>query len=266
MRRNTDVAAFIDWLRQHNDQTTDASRQVGFYGLDLYNMSGSIAAALAYLDEVDADAAAVARERGCLTPWQNEPAPYGRAVLRSGYRAYEKAVVRQCRELLERSLSQEDADLLDAQQSARLIASAEKYYCVMYYGGAETWNLRDRHMFQTLEQLLDPAGPGSKAVVWAHNSHIGDARHTAMGSVRDELNFGQLCRERYGDRAALIGFGTHSGKVASASDWDGEMEIKEVRPALPDSVERLCPIAASAPSCCISGTTMRFPRRCGHRA
>jgi erythromycin esterase-like protein/protein-L-isoaspartate O-methyltransferase len=241
MWRNIDVVAFITWLRQYNDGIEDASRVVGFYGLDLYNMSGSISAVLSYLDKVDPDAAAVARERyGCLTPWQNEPATYGRAVLRSGYRACEDAVIRQCRELLERSLSQEDGDLLDAQQSARLIASAEKYYRVMYYGGAETWNLRDRHMFETMEQLLDAGGPHSKAVVWAHNSHIGDARHTDMGSVRDELNLGQLCRERYGDQAALIGFGTHGGKVACASDWDGEMEIKVVRPSLPDSVERQC--------------------------
>jgi len=190
---------------------------------------------------VDPEAAAVARQRyGCLTPWQNEPATYGRAVLRSGYKACEDAVVKQCRELLGRSLSQEDGDLLDAQQSARLIASAEKYYRVMYYGGAETWNLRDRHMFETLEQLLDARGPQSKAVVWAHNSHIGDARHTEMGIMRGELNIGQLCRERFGDHAALIGLGTHAGQVACASDWDGEMEIKDVRPSLPDSIERLC--------------------------
>jgi protein-L-isoaspartate(D-aspartate) O-methyltransferase len=241
MWRNTDVTAFIAWLRGHNDGVKDASRQAGFYGLDLYNMSGSIAAVLAYLDKMDPSAAVVARERyGCLTPWQNEPATYGRVVLRSGYRACEDVVVRQCRDLLERSLSEDNGDLLDAQQSARLIASAEKYYRVMYYGGAETWNLRDRHMFETLERLLDAAGPDSKAVVWAHNSHIGDARHTDMGSVRGELNVGQLCRERYGNKAALIGFGTHSGKVACASDWDGEMEIKEVRPSVPDSVERLC--------------------------
>ena len=130
--------------------------------------------------------------------------------------------------------------LLDAAQNARLVAAAENYYRVMYYGGAETWNLRDSHMFETLEQLLEPRGPQSKAVVWAHNSHVGDARHTEMGLVRDELNIGQLCRERFGDQAALVGFGTDSGKVACASDWDGAMEIKEVKRSLPDSVQRLC--------------------------
>lgn len=240
MWRNTDVAAFIDWLRLRNDAAAE-DRKAGFYGLDLYNMSASIAAVLEYLDNVDPEAGNTARERyGCLTPWQNEPATYGRAALRSGYKACEKAVVRQCRDLLERSLSQEGHELLDAQQNARLIASAEKYYRVMYYGGAETWNLRDRHMFETLNHLLDTAGPDSKAVVWAHNSHIGDARHTDMGTMRGEFNIGELCRKTYGEQATLIGFGTHSGKVTCASDWDGEVEVKEVRPSIPESVERLC--------------------------
>jgi protein-L-isoaspartate(D-aspartate) O-methyltransferase len=241
MWRNTDVAFFIDWLRRHNDAMSDERHKAGFYGLDLYNMRGSIAAVLAYLDKTDPEAASVARERyGCLTPWQNEPATYGRAVLSAGYRTCEDAVVKQCRDLLERSLSRTDGDLLDAQQSARLIASAEKYYRIMYYGGAETWNLRDRHMFDTLKRLLDAGGPESKVVVWAHNSHIGDARHTDMGRLRGEVNIGQLARERFGDEAALIGFGTHSGTVACASEWDGVMEVKEIKPSLPDSFERLC--------------------------
>jgi erythromycin esterase-like protein len=109
----------------------------------------------------------------------------------------------------------------------------------MYYGGAASWNLRDTHMFETLQHVLNAQGPAAKAVVWAHNSHIGDARHTEMGSMRGELNIGQLCREHYGSSAALIGFGTHAGTVAAASDWNGEMEIKRVRPSRSDSVERL---------------------------
>src|SRR5918997_1643767 len=110
----------------------------------------------------------------------------------------------------------------------------------MYYGGAESWNLRDTHMFETLSNLLDARGPDSKAVVWAHNSHIGDARFTDMGVVREELNIGQLCRERFADEAALIGFGTHTGTVAAAADWGGHMEVKRVRPSRSDSYERLC--------------------------
>ena len=238
---NTDVAAFVNWLRQHNEKLPD-NRRAGFFGLDIYNMHGSIAAVLAYLDRVDPEAAAIARERyGCLTPWQKEPSTYGRAVLTEGYRKCEESVLRQCREILERQLDYGKADpdsFLDAAQNARLIAAAERYYRIMYYGGAESWNLRDTHMFETLEQLLRFKGPDAKAVVWAHNSHIGDARHTEMGSARAELNIGQLCRERFGEEAALIGFGTHAGTVAAASSWDGPMEVMQVRPSHLDSVER----------------------------
>lgn len=244
MWRNTGVAAFTRWLRQHNAGVDQPERRAGFYGLDLYNMRGSIASVLAYLDRVDPEAAAVARERyGCLTPWQREPSTYGRAVLTSGYRKCEEAVVKECREILARELdyaARDGDDFLDAAQNARLIASAEEYYRIMYYGGAESWNLRDNHMFETLEHLLEARGADSKAVVWAHNSHIGDARHTEMGMVRDELNIGQLCRQRFGRDAALIGFGTHSGTVAAANDWDGDMEVKPVRPSHEDSYERLC--------------------------
>ncbi len=244
MWRNTDVAAFIDWMRTHNEGVGDAARRAGFYGLDIYNISDSIAAVLEYLDQIDPAAAAIARERyGCLTPWQKDPSTYGRAVLTAGYRKCEQAVIEQCRALLKKRLEYARGDkdsFLDAAGNARLIASAERYYRIMYYGGAESWNLRDTHMFETLEHLLEARGPDSKAVVWAHNSHIGDARFTEMGAVRDELNIGQLCRERFGNTAALIGFGTHTGTVAAASDWDGDMQIKKVRPSHRDSCERLC--------------------------
>jgi erythromycin esterase-like protein len=207
-------------------------------------MSGSITAVLAYLDEIDPKAAAIARERyGCLTPWQKEPSTYGRAVLTRAYRECEQAVLDQCRALLAKQLQYARADgdsFLDAAQNARLIASAERYYRIMYYGGAESWNLRDTHMFETLQHLLEAHGPHSKAVVWAHNSHIGDARFTEMGSLREELNIGQLCRERFAAEAALIGLGTHTGTVAAATDWDGDMEVKRVRPSHRDSYERLC--------------------------
>jgi erythromycin esterase-like protein len=249
MWRNTEVASFTDWMRARNEGVSDPDGCAGFYGLDIYNMSGSIAAVLAYLDEVDPEAAEIARERyGCLTPWQSEPSTYGRAVLTAGYRKCEQAVIQQCRDLLKRRLDfagPYGESFLDAAQNARLIASAERYYRIMYYGGAESWNLRDTHMFQTLEHLLEARGPASKAIVWAHNSHVGDARHTDMGAAREELNIGQLCRERFGEDAALIGFGTHAGTVAAASDWGGEMEIKRVRPSRPDSYERLCHDAGS---------------------
>lgn len=164
-------------------------------------------------------------------------------MLTAGYQGCEKAVVDQCRELLQKRLeySQSDGDsYFDAAQNARLIAAAERYYRSMYYGGAESWNLRDRHMFETLQQVLNVHGPAAKALVWAHNSHIGDARHTEMGSVRGELNLGQLCREQFGDDVALIGFGTHTGTVAAASDWGGAMQVQRVRPSHQHSYERLC--------------------------
>jgi protein-L-isoaspartate(D-aspartate) O-methyltransferase len=245
MWRNTDVLAFVEWLRLRNSQ---ASVPCSFYGLDIYNMRGSIAAVLGYLDMVDPEAAAVARERyACLTPWQRDPATYGRAVLTSGYRKCEEAVIRQCRALLEKEFSYAARDrdeFLDAAQNARLVAAAERYYRIMYYGGAAAWNMRDTHMFETLEHLLAWHGESAKAVVWAHNSHIGDARETEMGQLRDELNIGQLVRQRWPDETALIGMGTHAGTVAAASDWDGAMQIMAVNPSLGDSFERLCHDAA----------------------
>jgi erythromycin esterase-like protein len=241
MWRNAEVSQFVAGLRTYNGQVKPADAKVGFYGLDLYNMSGSIASVLRYLDDTDPEAAKIARERyGCLTPWQNDPATYGRSALSDGYAGCEEKVVAQCRDLLRRELEgllDGDDELLDAAQNARLIAAAEHYYRIMYYGGAESWNLRDTHMFETLDRLLAARGDSAKAVVWAHNSHVGDARHTDMGTIRGELNIGQLCREAYGDDVALIGFGTHSGTVAAASDWEGPMEVKNLRPALGDSYE-----------------------------
>jgi protein-L-isoaspartate(D-aspartate) O-methyltransferase len=239
MWRNPVVAQLMHDLHAINrDRAPEA--QAGFYGLDIYNMSGSIEAVLAYLDETDPEAAAVARERyGCLTPWQSDPAVYGRAALSRGYGECEDAVIAQCRDLLEQALVRDGEDF-GAAMNARLVASAERYYRVMYYGGAESWNLRDAHMAETLEHLLDHGGPNAKALVLAHNSHIGDARATDMGAVRGEHNIGQLAREKWGDEVALIGFGTHTGTVSAATDWDGDREVKRVLPSRSDSYERLC--------------------------
>ncbi|UVI39633.1 protein-L-isoaspartate(D-aspartate) O-methyltransferase [Qipengyuania spongiae] len=239
MWRNTVMPPFLRDLKKIN-AGLPKGRKAGFYGLDIYNMSGSIEAILAYLDENDPEAAEVARERyGCLLPWQADPAAYGRMALRGGFAECEEAVVRQCQDLLDRAI-EKDGEGFSAAMNARLVASAEQYYRVMYYGGAESWNLRDRHMTDTLEHLLEQGGSDSKAVVWAHNSHIGDARATDMGAVRGEHNLGQLARERWGADVALIGFGTHTGSVSAASDWDGERKVKTVVPSRRDSYERLC--------------------------
>ncbi|VCU68407.1 Erythromycin esterase [Pigmentiphaga humi] len=242
MWRNREVDDLVGWLREHNAVLPPAQR-AGFYGLDMYNLAESMASVLEYLDRIDPEAARLARARyACLTPWQDDPAVYGRAVLTQGYQACEEKVVAQLQALLARRVdyaSQDGEQFLDAAQNARLVATAERYYRVMYAGGAESWNLRDSHMFETLLQLLQARGADAKAVVWAHNSHIGNAAATDMGKERGEWNIGQLCRERFGDGAALIGFGTHRGTVAAATDWNGPLEIKTVRPSLPGSYEAL---------------------------
>ncbi len=242
MWRNTDVEAFVRWMREYNTSRPLAAR-TAFYGLDLYNMRASMAAVLEYLDKIDPQAAGEARERyACLTPWSAEPATYGRAALSQGYAICEAPVVRILVDLARHAAeytAQDGENFFDASQNAQLVADAERYYRAMYYGAHESWNLRDRHMFDTLERILALRGPKSKIVVWAHNSHIGDARYTEMGATREELNIGQLCRERFGGDAVLIGFGTHTGSVLAASDWDAPAEIKTVRPSRPDSFEAL---------------------------
>ncbi|MDJ0640390.1 MAG: erythromycin esterase family protein [Paracoccaceae bacterium] len=243
MWRNRDVDDFIGWLGRHN-AGLPMEKRVRFQGLDIYSMFNSMAEVLAYLDAHDPEAASLARRRyGCLAPWSNEPAAYGREVLSRGHAFCEEGVTRVLVDLLTKELSQARRagdSFFDAVQNARVVSGAEKYYRVMYYGSAESWNLRDMHMFQTLKEIMNHVGPDAKAVVWAHNSHIGDARVTDMGVNRGELNIGQLCREEWGADAALIGFGTHSGTVACATDWDGPMEIKAVRSSHPESHEAVC--------------------------
>lgn len=243
MWANTDVMDFVHWLRDFNGTIGDVEpvRMVGFHGLDLYSMYVSIDAVLRYLDDVDPEAAAVARQRyACLAPWQRDPVLYGRAVLSGRFDACEKDVVAMLGDLVERRLDyarRDGARFVDAVQNARLVANAEQYYREMYRGSVKSWNLRDRHMFDTLELLLAHHGPGCRGVVWAHNSHLGDASATAMGD-RGEFNVGQLARETFGPSAYLIGFGTHTGTVAAADDWGAPMRIKHVRPSHPASYER----------------------------
>jgi erythromycin esterase-like protein len=237
MWRNREVHDFVDWLCVRNEKQAPDSR-TEFRGLDVYSLNSSVAAVLSYLDRTDPDAAREARLRyGCLTPWQDDPARYGyRATM--GGETCEADVVAQLQELLSHRLEysrRDGEEFFDAEQNARVVRAAEEYYRIMYLGSRESWNLRDRHMFDTLQSLLRRR-KNAKAVVWAHNSHIGNAAATSMG-WQGEFNIGELCRTAFADDCTAIGFGTDRGTVAASSDWDGPMEIKTVLSARDDSFE-----------------------------
>jgi protein-L-isoaspartate(D-aspartate) O-methyltransferase len=240
MWRNTEVRTFVDWLHEHN-KTKPYDFRAGFYGLDLYSLYASSRAVIDYLEDVDPELAMIARGRyGCLSPWEADPAAYGHAALTGAYRKCEEQVTKMLVDLhvsQQHYLAHNGERFLDATQNAQLVANAERYYRIMYYGSRASWNLRDGHMFDTLQNLLGFHGAGSKAVIWAHNSHIGDARATEMSS-RGEHNLGELCRKGFPDQSHSIGFGTDHGTVAAASAWDGPMEIKHILPAHTQSYER----------------------------
>ena len=248
MWRNRDVVGFLDWLRTHNG-SQDAAARVGFYGLDLYSLHTSIDAVLAYLRKVDPAAAERARYRyGCFEDFGENSQAYGYAATFGLSRSCEDDVVAQLVEVRRRAADYATRDgrvaaddYFYAEQNARLVRNAEKYYRSMFGGRAESWNLRDTHMMETLQALLahvrQTAGT-ARAVVWAHNSHLGDARATQMGAG-GELNLGQLARQAYGARARLIGVTTHTGTVTAASNWDEPAQRKRVRPSLAGSYERL---------------------------
>ena len=240
MWRNVEFDGLIRWLHDRNRSLQDGE-MAGLYGLDLYNLHGSMQAVIGFLEERDPKLAAEARERySCLAPFSRNPQRYGALAMSSGFAFCAEGAVAMLTDLLKRHCLGGDCDeWLVAAANARLVKNAEAYYRAMYDGADESWNLRDTHMFETLCQLLE-AKRGAKAVVWAHNSHIGDARATDMGRERGELNIGQLAKERFGNQACLIGFGTHTGTVAAADDWDAPMRIKRVRPSLEGSQERLC--------------------------
>lgn len=254
MWRNSDVLDFVGWLRSFNERRHHTARKVGFYGLDLYSMGASMQAVIAYLDQHDASAAARARARyECLQPYAGEASGYGEAVLLGVDEPCRRHVIEELVELRRRAgeylsrdgLAAED-EYFFAEQNASIVANAEEYYRTMFGDRAGSWNQRDRHMADTLDHLLahlDRHGGRARVVVWAHNSHVGDARATEMGA-RGELNIGQLMRERHGRDVVSVGFSTYSGTVTAASDWGGPAERKHVRRALPDSYEALLHAAA----------------------
>jgi erythromycin esterase-like protein len=250
MWRNADVLDFVGWLREHNDELPAERARAGFYGLDLYSLFRSIHEVVRYLEGVDPAAAAVARERyGCFDHASQDAQMYGyRAAFGAG-ESCEQEAVDQLIELTARVLDYASRDgevaqdeFFSAEQNARTVKAAEEYYRVMFRGGVASWNLRDRHMTDTLDSLAvhlsRQRGEQARIVVWAHNSHLGDARATELGSI-GELNVGQLVRERHPADCRNIGFTTYSGTVTAAGDWDAPAERMHVRPALPGSVEAL---------------------------
>jgi protein-L-isoaspartate(D-aspartate) O-methyltransferase len=242
MWANRQVLRFVNRLRDMN-AARERGHDVGFYGLDLYSLHTSIRAVLRYLEGVDAEAAAVARARyGCLEPWKHDPAAYGAAAALGRFDGCAEEASRMLSDLLRQRLEYEAFDkegFFDAERNAALVKNAERYYRAMYYGRHDSWNLRDEHMFETLRALLRRDGRRSRAVVWAHNSHLGNAAATTM-SARGETNVGELCRNAFGDDCYAVGFGTDHGTVAAANDWDAPMETMRVRPAHEASYERIC--------------------------
>ena len=249
MWRNTVVRQFVAWLRRWNDARDERARS-GFYGLDLYSLHASIHAVLEYLERVDPGAARRARERySCFEhAGGDDPQAYGFAASRELVESCEDDVVRQLAEL--RHCADEYAasggtfgadDFFSAEQNARLVANAERYYRAMFHRRMSSWNLRDTHMVETLDAVvehLEREGERARLCVWAHNSHLGDARATQMGRA-GELNVGQLVRQRYGDDACLVGFTTHAGTVTAAHDWDEPAHRRTVRTGLAGSTEAL---------------------------
>ncbi|HEX8678995.1 MAG TPA: erythromycin esterase family protein [Chthoniobacterales bacterium] len=243
MWRNIVVLEFVEWLRTWNQG--HERTQAGFYGMDLYNLHGSISDVLQYLEGVDPAAARRARDRYACFDHFGDPQMYGFAATKGIAESCEDDVVEQLMELRRRSTellaAQEPgsaAELFYAEQNARLVANAERYYRSMFGGRASSWNLRDEHMAGTIQSLMNQLDGGGKIVAWAHNSHLGDARATEM-SERGELNVGQLVRAKFGDESFLIGFSTYAGTVTAARDWDTPAERRNVRPGLTKSYEEL---------------------------
>lgn len=249
MWRNEEVASFIGWLREYNDARCDTAGKTRFYGLDLYSLRASMEAVVSYLEVADPEAAARARERySCFDLVGGEGMDYGHAVNIGLHPSCENDVVaelldlrRQAMALIARDGLVAADEYFFAEQNARLVRNAERYYRAMYQGRVSSWNLRDQHMADTLRSLvghLASALGRSKVVVWEHNSHVGDAQATELGRS-GEFNVGQLARATWADDCYLVGFTTHHGHVSAASNWGGPVERKRVRPALAGSFEEL---------------------------
>ncbi|HEY0565111.1 MAG TPA: erythromycin esterase family protein [Terriglobales bacterium] len=251
MWRNQDVVEFVNWLRDWNGSVGDDRDRCGFYGMDLYSLFDSVAEVVSYLEKVDPEAARKAKERyACFEGYNEDTQAYGYAAHFNLDESCEQGVIQQLLEMQRNGASLNPAEdgrlaadeFFRAEQNARLVKNAEEYYRSMFGGRVSSWNMRDQHMAETLENLCEHLTAWNRRparmVVWAHNSHLGDCSATQMARM-GEFNVGQLVRERYQQQAVLVGFTTYTGSVTAARDWDGDAERRNVRKALNGSYEEL---------------------------
>ena len=247
MWRNTAFLNLVDWLHRFNQGMSEEER-ISIFGLDLYSMHSSVRAVIQYLEQIDPEAAHAARQRySCFEHFNQDMQEYGFFTAHGLSKGCEDEVVIQLVELQRHAMQYsiknhlKADEFFNAEQNARIAKNAERYYRNMFQGHVRSWNLRDTHMSDTLEIIrshFGQKGKKPKLIVWAHNSHLGDARATDRSRV-GEVNIGQLLRERYGDEVYSVGFTTHEGTVTAASEWDKPSLIKRVRPSIPGSWENL---------------------------
>jgi len=238
MWANESVYAFTRWLKNHNRQFHSAADAVGFYGIDLYNLFGSIDAVLDYLQDIDPLAARTAyRLYSCLKPWSDDPAIYGRVMHSGRHRGCEYEVTAAL-DMMQRNQAfykpRDQEQYFGALQNARLVKNGERYFRTLFDDNTDSWNQRDQNMYDILLAILEHRGPAAKAIIWAHNSHLGDSRATER-SQHGEFNLGQKVRETFGDSAYLIGFGTDHGTVAASPAWGAPMQRMQIPPSHKDS-------------------------------
>lgn len=268
---NQEIVELVEWLRQRNDDLPE-EKKVGFYGLDVYSLWDSLYQVLAYLGKhVPSALPAARRAFQCFEPYGEDVQEYARAISWA-HLSCEKEVIALLAKLRDTPLGylQDGREShFNAEQNVRVVKNAEHYYRTMVRGGPESWNIRDRHMTETLERLIHHHGPKSKAIVWAHNTHIGDARYTDM-SDDGTINIGQLVREGHeAEGVVLIGFGSYHGSVIAGAEWEAPMERMEVPPGCPGSWEDILYRAGAADRLLLLDAARAnedFLKERGHRA
>jgi erythromycin esterase len=270
MWANEEVADLVEWMRDHNNGLPN-EKKVGFYGLDVYSLWESLYAILSYLKRVDPSALPAAYEAfHCFQPYSEDVQEYAHATRFVPASCEEEviALLAQLRRKAEQYRADGREGYFQAEQNALVLKNAEAYYRAMVRGGPDSWNIRDRHMTETLERLMNHHGPETKGIVWEHNTHIGDARYTDMAED-DMVNIGQLVRERHEQEVLLVGFGSHRGSVIAGNRWDAPMEIMRVPPARAGSWEDVLHQAGAEDKLLLMPESHRagsLRKRRGHRA